>query len=118
MIHIYPSSTGSAASTFRFYARKVAPFLAFVFLGLGISGCGKKASDFDPLITEYKQCLETAMDQTSSLSEKTKALQRQLELNNEYQSALQALGSGERQKLMMKWAVMLSEVADKSSKKQ
>ena len=48
----------------------------------------------------------------NSMSDKTQALSRQLELNKEYEEALKNLSNEEKSKLMMNWAKALAEVAD------
>ncbi|MBM3922427.1 MAG: hypothetical protein FJ340_04385 [Sphingomonadales bacterium] len=75
--------------------------------------CSKKASDYDNLVKEYKKVLCIVMDKNnSSMSEKTKALQRQQELNTEYQEALTNLSQEEKSKLLMSWANAVAEVGD------
>lgn len=75
-------------------------------------GCGKKASDYNYLVKEYKKVVCIGLDNSSSMSEKTKALQRQNELNVEYQEALESLSDKEQAKLMMAWGNAMAEVAD------
>lgn len=79
--------------------------------GLLVS-CGKSANDFDHLIREYKKVVCIGLDNSSSMSQKAKALQRQNELNVEYQEALESLSDKEQAKLMMAWGNAMAEVAD------
>lgn len=86
---------------------------AIIVASVLFSSCGKKSSDYDNLIKEYKQVLCVGLGKNSnSLSDKTQALTRQLELNQEYAEALKNLSDEEKAKLMMKWAKALAEVAD------
>jgi len=79
--------------------------------GLLVS-CGKKASDYNHLVKEYKKVVCIGMDNSSSMAQKTKALQRQNELNIEYEEALESLPDKEKAKLMMAWGNAMAEVAD------
>ena len=78
-----------------------------------VASCGKKATEYDSLIKEYKKVLCINMDQNNhSMSEKTQALTRQLELNKEYEEAIKTLSTEEKSKLMMNWANALAEVSE------
>ena len=78
-----------------------------------LTSCGKKASDYDNIVKEYKKILCVVMDENNnSMSDKTKALQRQQELNKEYEEAIKNLSQEEKSKLMMSWANALAEVRD------
>jgi len=86
---------------------------AIIVASVLFSSCGKKASDYENLVKEYKQVLCVGMGKKgNSLSDKTQALSRQLELNKEYEEALKNLSNEEKSKLMMNWAKALAEVAD------
>jgi hypothetical protein len=87
-------------------------FGAILFASVILTSCGKKASEYEKLTKEYKNVLCIGMGNWSSLSDKTKALQRQLELNKEYEEALKSLPQDEKAKLMMSWANIMAEVAD------
>jgi hypothetical protein len=92
-------------------------FGAILFASVILTSCGKKASDYDTLVKEYKQVLCTVMSSTqgkegASMSDATKALQRQQELNKEYEEAIKNLSGDEQSKLMMNWANALAEVSD------
>lgn len=88
-------------------------FGAIFFISLTLASCGKKSSDYENIIKEYKKVLCVVMnDKNSSMSDKTKALQRQQELNKEYEEALKNLSAEEQSKLMMSWANALAEVSD------
>jgi len=77
-------------------------------------GSGSKAQSFQYIIDEYKQvvCINMNQDTSVSMTDRTKALNRQLELNKEYEQALRKLSDSEKSKLMMSWALVMSEVAD------
>ena len=77
-----------------------------------LAGCSKEASDYDHLLKEYKEVVCIGMDTHSSMSEKTSALERQLELNSEYEKALKVLSKKEQSKLIMNWSKVMAEVAD------
>lgn len=84
---------------------------------LGISllllvSCGKKADDYKSLITEYKDIICISQNPNSSLTDKTNALSRQLELQKEYTDALSELDNDEKAKFMMQWSVALSEASE------
>lgn len=83
-----------------------------VLVSLLISGCGKKAEDYESIVSEYKKVVCVGMSQSSSLSEKTQALQRQQELNKEYQDAINNLSNEEKSKLMLSWAKALAEASE------
>jgi hypothetical protein len=88
-------------------------FWAILFASTIFIGCGKKASDYEGIIKEYKKVYCIGMYKNNeSMSDKTKALQRQLELNKEYEEALKNLSADEKSKLMMSWANAMAEVAD------
>ena len=78
-----------------------------------LTSCGKKASNYEGIVKEYKKVLCVGMDKNNnSMSDKTKALQRQLELNKEYEEALKNLSVDEQPKLMMSMANAMAEAAD------
>jgi len=88
-------------------------FGAVIFASFMLTSCGKKASDYEGIVKEYKKVLCVGMDKNNnSMSDKTKALQRQLELNKEYEEALKNLSQDEKSKLIMSWANALAEVSD------
>ena len=88
-------------------------FGAVIFASFMLTSCGKKASDYEGIAKEYKKVLCVVMDKNNnSISDKTKALQRQQELNKEYEEALKNLSQDEKSKLMMSWANALAEVSD------
>lgn len=74
--------------------------------------CGKKAEDYQNLIDEYKDIICISQDSTASLSAKTSALSRQLELQKEYTDALSDLDNEEKTKFMMKWSVAIAEASE------
>ena len=80
-----------------------------LFTSMTITSCGKKASDYENIIKEYKEVLCIGMNSNSSTSDKSKALERQLELNKEYEAALKDLSQDEQSKLMMSWSTAVSE---------
>jgi|688.fasta_scaffold1041148_1 hypothetical protein len=96
------------------HMKKTMQFFGVLLLtSLLVVSCSKKASDYDGLVKEYKKVLCIVMDKNnSSISEKTKALQRQQELNTEYQEALTNLSQEEKSKLLMSWANAVAEVGD------
>tara|TARA_B110000196_G_C20693550_1_gene451943 strand:- start:208 stop:504 length:297 start_codon:yes stop_codon:yes gene_type:complete len=77
-------------------------------------GSGPSAESFQYIVDEYKQVICVHMDKNSSasMSDRTKALSRQIELNKEYEEALLKLSDAEKSKFMMSWALVLSEVVD------
>ena len=83
-------------------------------LSLTIYSCGDgtSAETFQYIIDEYKSVLCVNQSSSASMTERTNALTRQLELNEEYKEALLKLSDSEKAKLMMSWAKALSEVAD------
>jgi hypothetical protein len=88
-------------------------FGVIIFSSAILTSCGKKASNYEGIVKEYKKVLCVVMDKNNnSMSDKTKALQRQLELNKEYEEALKNLSQDEKSKLMMSWANALAEVSD------
>ena len=88
-------------------------FGAILIAATILTSCGKKASDYENIIKEYKEVACVVMDKNNnSMSDKTKALQRQLELNKEYEEAIKNLSLEEKSKLMMSWANALAEVSD------
>lgn len=76
-----------------------------------LSSCSKKAEDFKALTEEYKTVLCTAIDTTSNLSDKTRAVARQNELNQELQKALSDLETEEASKLSMMIATALADAS-------
>lgn len=74
--------------------------------------CGQKADDYQNLIDEYKDIICISQDSTASLSAKTSALSRQLELQKEYTNALSKLSNDEKAKFMMKWSVAMAEASE------
>ncbi len=88
-------------------------FGVILFASAILTSCGKKASDYEGITKEYKKVLCVVMDKNNnSMSDKTKALQRQLELNKEYEEAIKNLSPDEKSKLMMSWANIMAEVSD------
>ncbi|MCH2133524.1 MAG: hypothetical protein MK116_07225 [Phycisphaerales bacterium] len=77
-----------------------------------LAGCGDSADQYQGLIDEYKHVMCVGMDPNASMTAKTEALNRQLELNQEYQLALQSLPPEAQQKLIMAWTKVMAEVAD------
>ena len=85
----------------------------FLLICTTLASCGKKASDFEYIVKEYKKTLCVVMGKNNnSISDKTKALQRQQDLNKEYEEAVKSLSQEEQSKLMMSWANALAEVSD------
>lgn len=76
--------------------------VAFVFASSILASCGKEASDYEMLTKEYKEVLCITLGMTdASLSEKSKAVQKQNKLNLEYEEALKSLSQDEKSKLML-----------------
>lgn len=75
------------------------------------SRCGKSAKDYKYIVDEYKNVMCIGMN-NSSLTEKTKALQRQQELNKEFEEALKNLSVEEQGKLEMEMSIALANVAE------
>ena len=87
--------------------------VAILFPFVIFTSCGKKASDYDNIVKEYKKILCVLIDENNkAMSDKTKALQRQQELNKEYQEAIKKLSQDEKSKLLISWANALAEVGD------
>jgi hypothetical protein len=76
-----------------------------------LTSCSKTADDYKSIVTEYKKVACTAMDPNSSLSDKTAAVAKQSELNQEFQKALGELEMEEVAKLNMMMANALAEVS-------
>ena len=76
-----------------------------------LTSCSKTADDYKSIVTEYKKVACTAMDVNSSLSDKTAAVAKQNELNQEFQKALSELEMEEVAKLNMMMANALAEVS-------
>lgn len=76
-----------------------------------LSSCSKKADDYKSLVEEYKSVACTAIDMNASISDKTKAVARQNELNQEFQNALKELDMEEVSKLNMMMATALSDAS-------
>jgi hypothetical protein len=91
------------------FTKTLATILLFTAL---ITGCGKKASDYNYLVKEYKEVVCIGMDQNASMTEKNQALQRQMELNTEYEKALESLSQKEKAKLILAWSHAMAEVSD------
>ena len=86
---------------------------AIVIASSILASCGeKKASDYEELTKEYKEVLCIAVGGTdASLSEKSKALQKQMDLNVKYEEALKSLSQDEKSKLMLSWANAMLEAS-------
>jgi len=85
---------------------------AIVIASSILASCGKKASDYEKLTKEYKEVLcITAVGTDASLSEKSKALQKQMDLNVKYEEALKSLSQDEKSKLMLSWANAMYEAS-------
>lgn len=84
----------------------------FIFACLMLHSCGKKASDYDHLINEYKNIICISKDTNATMTQKTQALQKQLNLQNEYMNALNDLNNDEKAKFMMNWSAALAEAND------
>ena len=87
---------------------------AFMISSVVLTSCGdeKSAETFQYIIDEYKSVLCISQSSSASMTEKSRALTRQLELNEEYQEALLKLSDSEKAKLMMSWSTSLFEVSD------
>ena len=87
---------------------------AFMIASVVLTSCGdeKSAENFQYIIDEYKSVLCISQSSSASITEKTKALTRQSELNEEYNEALLKLSDSEKSKLMMSWSKSLFEVSD------
>ena len=75
-------------------------------------GDGTSATSFQHIIDEYKSVMCVGFSSSASMTERTNALARQLELNKEYEEALLKLSDSEKSKLIMSWAKALAEVTD------
>lgn len=75
------------------------------------SSCSKKAEDYKAIVSEYKTVICTAMDTSASLSDKTRAVARQNELNQEIQKAQGELELEEVSKLNMMMATALADAS-------
>jgi hypothetical protein len=75
------------------------------------SSCSKKAEDYKAIVSEYKTVICTAMDTSASLSDKTRAVARQNELNQEIQKAQGELELEEVSKLNMMIATALADAS-------
>jgi basic membrane lipoprotein Med (substrate-binding protein (PBP1-ABC) superfamily) len=88
-------------------------FGVILFASAILTSCGKKASNYEGIVKEYKKVGCVVMDKNNnSMSDKSKALQRQQELNKEYEEALKNLSVDEQPKLMMSMANALAEISD------
>ena len=92
--------------------KMISIFGLVVLLTTLLAGCGKTASDYKHLVKEYKEVVCIGMDKQTSMSEKAAALQRQMELNSEYEKALKTLPEKEKSKLIMAWGKVMAEVVD------
>ena len=77
-----------------------------------LNGCGESADQYQSLIDEYKNVMCIGMDPNVPMSEKTVALNRQVELNEEYKQVLLKLSAKEQQNLTMRWAKAVAEVSE------
>ena len=88
-------------------------FLMSLFVAsLTLAGCGNSADQYQAIVDEYKKVCCIAMDPNASMTVKTEALSRQMELNAVYQQALASLPTKEQQALLMAWSKAVAEVAD------
>jgi aromatic ring hydroxylase len=86
---------------------------AILFVSATSTSCVKMASDYDNILREYKKMLCVLMDENNnSMSDKTKSLQRQQELNKEFQEAMKKLSQDEKSNLLRSWANALVEVGE------
>lgn len=84
-----------------------------LFVSATSTGCVTMASDYDNILREYKKMLCVLMDENNnSMSDKTKSLQRQQELNKEFQEAMKKLSQDEKSNLLRSWANALVEVGE------
>lgn len=88
---------------------KISNLTPFLFVCFILISCGKKASDYNYLTKEYKNIICISKDPSATVSQKMKALQSQLSLQNEYMTALKNLNNDEKAKFIMNWSVALSE---------
>lgn len=91
---------------------KITNIILLLFACLILNSCGKKASDYDHLINEYKDIICISKDTNATMTQKTEALQRQLSLQNEYINALKDLSNEEKAKFMLNWSAALSKAND------
>jgi len=84
----------------------------FLFTALFFGSCAKNADSYKPLVDEYKTVMCTALDSTSSLSEKAKAQSRQVELNQELQEAMSKLELEELSKLTSMMNIAMAEASE------
>jgi hypothetical protein len=88
-------------------------FGVILFASAILTSCGKKASDYEGIVKEYKMVLCVVMDKNNgSMSDVDKALQRQQELNKEFDEAIKNLSQDEKSKLFMSWSNAVAEVTD------
>ena len=87
-------------------------FCAGLFVGANLlgAGCGMMASQYDDLVTRYKQELCLAY-QSKAKDEKTKSLERQAQLNKDYEAALASLSETEKAKLTLKWSMAQAQAS-------
>jgi len=91
---------------------KITQTALFIFACLILNSCGKKASDYDHLINEYKDIICISKDTNATMTQKTEALQRQLSLQNEYINALKDLSNEEKATFMLNWSSALAKAND------
>jgi len=79
-------------------------------LCLLMSGCGKMASQYDHLVSQYKQELCLAY-RTRVADEKAKAVERVAQLTKDYETALTGLSATEQAKLSLKWSMAQADAS-------
>ena len=83
---------------------------AFLFITIALlTGCSKKASDYNHLVTSYKKVHCTTLSSTkTSINERKRGLLKISKLQDEFKEALKYLKQEEKEKLneMMTTAVM------------
>ncbi len=88
-------------------------FMISLFVAsLTLAGCGNSADQYQAIVDEYKKVCCIGMDPNASMTAKTEALNRQMELNTVYQQAIASLPPKEQQALLMAWSKAMAEVAD------
>ena len=88
-------------------------FYILVLAPMVLIGCdGSSADQYQWIVDEYKEVLCIGYDRNASMTAKTEALGRQLQLNEEYKKALASLSLGDQQVLLLAWTKALAEVVD------
>ena len=77
-----------------------------------LSSCGKKASDYDNLVKEYKDVMCVSARGGASMEDMAKALEKQAKLNEELKAATENLSDEEKVKLASSLAKVFQEISE------